>query len=144
MKYSKDFKKNYPNLYDFINEIISEDLSCERKGFLVSYKLKEGISKEIDTIIEDSKTQSLKTKKYEKEKIPMILAANDIFKKKNKTLKEENDKLKKENKRNNVLLKEMAEYINSIDNTKVWCTKIKCNNKCYECIIENFIKENAL
>lgn len=140
MKYSKDFKRKYPNLYDFANEIISENLTSESKGFSISYRFKEDIVKELDEIIEYSNKQDFKIKKYEKEKIPMILAANDIFKKKNKTLKDENAILKKENKKNNIVLKKMAEYINSIDDI-IWCTKTECDNKCYECVIESFIEK---
>ncbi len=141
MQNSKDFKKKYHNLYNFTHINTNEDfVPYQNEGYIVSYKFKDSIIKEIDEIIEEDKYKDFKINKYENEKIPMLIAANSVFKDKNKKLLAENKNLSEKNKSNNELIIKLAKYINEIDKTKIWCVKTECNNKCYECIIESLKK----
>lgn len=139
MQFSGDFKNKYPNLYNFTHlKINDEFIPYENKGYIVTYEFKDKIIKEIDKLIEDNKKKNFKLQKYEKDKIPIILAANSVFKERNNELEEENEIFKHTIIQDTEMLKKLGNYINETDNTKIWCVKSECDNKCYECVLQHF------
>ena len=71
----------------------------------------------------------------------MLVASNQVFKDR---CKENNAKLEKnteEKNRYKTIATEMAKYINTCDYETIWCRKSKCDQKCYECILEDFLEK---
>lgn len=134
-------KEKYPALYKFFKLNFDEHFSMTSGGYKIDYDFKEEIYKDLEKIIQEQEDSSFKIKKYELEKIPMLVASNKVFKERCKEVNEKNEKLSNEKVKNRRMIEEMAKYINRCDHETIWCRKSKCDQKCYECILEDFLEK---
>lgn len=134
-------KEKYPALYKFFKLNFDEHFSMTSGGYKIDYDFKEEIYKDLEKIMQEQEDSSFKIKKYELEKIPMLVASNKVFKDKCKELNEKTEKLSNQNQKDKKIMEELAKYINRCDHETIWCLKSKCDQKCYECILEDFSKK---
>ena len=134
-------KEKYPALYKFFKLNFDEHFSMTSGGYKIDYDFKEEIYKDLEKIMQEQEDSSFKIKKYELEKIPMLVASNKVFKERCKEVNEKNEKLSNEKVKNRRMIEEMAKYINRCDHETIWCRKSKCDQKCYECILEDFLEK---
>lgn len=134
-------KDEFPALYKFFKLNLDEHFSSVTGGYKIDFDFKEELSNDIEKMFNKYDEFTFKLKKYELEKIPMLVASNQVFKDR---CKENNAKLEKnieEKNKYKTIAKKMAEYINTCDHETIWCKKSKCDQKCYECILEDFLEK---
>lgn len=134
-------KAEYPALSKFLGLKFDKHFSTIENGYKIDYDFKQELYNDIEKMFNKYDDFYFKLKKYELEKIPMLVASNKVFKERCKEVNEKNEKLSNEKAKDRRMIEEMAKYINRCDHETIWCRKSKCNQECYECILEDFLEK---